>query len=422
MKKYKVYKNSGIEWLGEIPEHWKMSQMKRMFSFGKGLSITKSDLVDDGIPVISYGQIHSKKNSGTSTDNHLLRYVPKSFIDGNDNSSVSVGDFIFADTSEDIEGCGNCVYIDQEGIYAGYHAITAKSNRRNNKFFAYLFLTDLWRSQIRSMVYGVKVYSITKQILSQAYLFVPPIKEQDTIVDYLDSTVGKIDSLISAKEKQVEDLQQYRSSIISEAVTRGLHHDVEFKETDGDKFNEVPSHWDVSRLKYSGSIKSGDSIKGEDILPNGKYEVFGGNGFMGFTTEFNVIPPAIIIGRVGALCGNVRLINDPKWITDNALILKLSKNDYRYVYYMLIAYDLNSLNTSNAQPLITGTKVINVLIPVPPISEQQEIAGYLDANTSKIYAAIKKLKTQIEDLRQYKKSVICEAVTGKVDLRDWKPK
>lgn len=250
MKRYKSYKDSGIEWLGEIPEHWKTTQMKRMFSFGKGLPITKSDLVEDGIPVISYGQIHSKNNTGTSTEKHLLRYIPESYVIGNESSSLSPGDFIFADTSEDIEGCGNCVYIDQVGIYAGYHTIIAKCLKQTNRYFAYLFLTDLWRSQIRSLVYGVKVFSITKPILSQAFLMVPPEDEQICITSFLDYKVGMINGLILEKGKQVEDLQQYRSSVISEAVTRGLNPNVELKESGIYWMGMIPCHWEILKIGY----------------------------------------------------------------------------------------------------------------------------------------------------------------------------
>lgn len=403
MKRYETYKDCGVEWLGEIPEHWKVCRTKNI------VSLINDRALDSSLKKVALENIESGTGKYLETDSEYEG--EGTLFHKNDILFGKLRPYLAKVYKTEFEGqsVGDIyVFRGKEGI--------------NPDFLKYTFISDLFISVVDGSTYGAKMPRANWEFISNLKIAIPSLEEQTQIASYLDYTVDKIDNLISAKEKQVEDLQQYRSSIISEAVTRGLHHDVEFKETDSDKFNEIPSHWDISRLKYFGSIKSGDGIKGEDILPNGKYEVFGGNGFMGFTTEFNVIPPAIIIGRVGALCGNVRLINDPKWITDNALILKLSKNDYRYVYYMLIAYDLNSLNTSNAQPLITGTKVLNVLIPVPPISEQQKIADYLDANTSKIYAAIKELKTQIEDLRQYKKSVICEAVTGKVDLRDWKPK
>lgn len=150
-------KNSGVEWIGEIPEKWSVVPLKSKFSFGKGLPITKDDLVEEGIPVISYGQIHAKWNTGVTTHENLLRYVNESYLESNSSALVKKGDLIMADTSEDRDGCGNCAYIDiDETVFAGYHTIILNAlNSENNKYFAYLFLTDNWRSQIRKAVSGV---------------------------------------------------------------------------------------------------------------------------------------------------------------------------------------------------------------------------------------------------------------------------
>ncbi len=163
------YKVSGIEWIGKIPKEWEVHPFKELFKTGKGLSFTKADLVQEGFPVISYGQVHSKLNKGTRIDSELIRYVPREIVIVGDSSKVKEGDFIFADTSEDIDGCGNCVYIDKDlGIYAGYHSVIAFSKKgSNNKYISYLFLTDCWRSQIRSRVSGIKVYSISQSILNK---------------------------------------------------------------------------------------------------------------------------------------------------------------------------------------------------------------------------------------------------------------
>jgi Type I restriction modification DNA specificity domain. len=145
------YKPSGIEGIGSIPCSWDATKrIKDIFTHSKGLSITKEDLVDEGIAVISYGQIHSKENSGTSTSPSLIRYVEERHIRGCSNSQVHFGDFIFADTSEDLDGCGNCAYIDSnDTIYAGYHTIIFSSDKTDNRYLAYLFKTDAWRTQIR---------------------------------------------------------------------------------------------------------------------------------------------------------------------------------------------------------------------------------------------------------------------------------
>ena len=214
-------KDSGIEWIGKIPEHWEVRRMKSIYNFGKGLSITKADLVDKGIPVISYGQIHSKLNIGTCIKDSLIRYVPKVFLENNNTSLVKKGDVIFADTSEDLEGCGNCIYIDRDMLlYAGYHTIIAKNiSTSYNRYFSYLFQTDCWRFQIRRMVNGVKLFSIPQKLLASADLIVPSTQEQQSIADYLDQKCSEIDELISIKQQKIEKLKEYKKSLIFECVT-----------------------------------------------------------------------------------------------------------------------------------------------------------------------------------------------------------
>lgn len=131
------------------------------------------------------------------------------------------GDFIFADTSEDLVGSGNCAYIDRDGeIFAGYHSVIAHpQGSTDNKYFAYLFKSFTWRYQIRKKVNAVKVYSITQQILKDVFLLIPSQQEQQEIVQYLDGTCSKIDSLIENTRKKIMELIEMKSVIISDVVT-----------------------------------------------------------------------------------------------------------------------------------------------------------------------------------------------------------
>ena len=213
--------SSGVDWIDEIPEGWEVKPFKELFRTGKGLSFTKADLVKEGVPVISYGQVHSKQNTGTRIDDVLIRFVPDEIAKGGESSKVRVGDFIFADTSEDLSGCGNCVYVDKEnGLYAGYHSVIAFSKRKDsNIYLAYLFLTDCWRSQIRCRVSGIKVFSISQAIVKQTSIILPPQEEQLSIASYLDEKCADIDHLIDLKQQKIEKLKDYKKSVIYEAVT-----------------------------------------------------------------------------------------------------------------------------------------------------------------------------------------------------------
>ena len=214
-------KDSGIAWIGTIPAEWDVVRLKSLFGFGKGLPITKENLVETGIPVISYGQIHSKMTNGVELQQHLFRYVDEAYLDANPQSLVHQGDFIFADTSEDFDGCGNAVYINEElTLFAGYHTIILSSkDSTDNKYIAYQFQTDLWRSQIRSRVSGVKVFSISRKILGDATIILPLADEREKIVAYLDEKCDAIDRIIAAKQQLIAEMESYKKSVIYEYVT-----------------------------------------------------------------------------------------------------------------------------------------------------------------------------------------------------------
>lgn len=214
-------KDSQVDWVKNIPKTWKVTKLKYLFDFGKGLNITKADLVPEGLPVVSYGQIHSKLNDKISLSEELLRFVDNRYQVRYPQCRIKQGNFVFADTSEDYEGCGNCVYKrDNSKVFAGYHSIILKAKHNSdNRYLAYLFTTDLWRKQIRTAVSGVKVFSITQNILSRASVILPPEKEKLIIADYLDSVCSDIEYSISAKYSQLENLTIYKKSIIYEYVT-----------------------------------------------------------------------------------------------------------------------------------------------------------------------------------------------------------
>lgn len=209
-------KASGVEWIEEIPENWDVQRVKNYFDFGKGLPITKDDLIESGVPVISYGQVHSKTNTGVGIGDDLIRYVSESYLDTNPNSLVNEGDFIFADTSEDLAGCGNCVLVDDaRTLFAGYHTIIFRpKNKKKNKYLAYLFLSDAWRNQIRCRVSGIKLFSITQRIIKETSIILPSTTEQEEIVRYLDGVCGEIDSLIAKKVELLKELDIMKKSLI----------------------------------------------------------------------------------------------------------------------------------------------------------------------------------------------------------------
>lgn len=214
-------KDSGVDWIGEIPEGWEVNKFRNLFKTRTGITFTKAQLEEEGEPVISYGQIHSKENWGASVNPALIRHIPASLTKGKEGALAFRGDFLFADTSEDFEGCGNCVCIDTpEPIYAGYHTILAKrDNNEHEQYLAYLFASSNWRGQLRSMVNGVKVYSVTQSLLRAVIVLLPPKNEQIEIAEYITKRVVLIDAAIKQHADRIKLLQERKLIIINEVVT-----------------------------------------------------------------------------------------------------------------------------------------------------------------------------------------------------------
>lgn len=214
-------KDSGVEWIGMIPKHWEIEPFGKHFTFGKGLPITKANLQDEGVAVISYGQVHSKFNLGTTLTETLVRYVSPKYLETHPQCLLYKNDFIFADTSEDVEGSGNFAFNDyKDKIFAGYHTVVARpKDLIYPKYYAYLFKSRAWKSQIQSLVNGVKVFSIGKRILKSSTLLIPSESEQKEIVKVLDLKTAAIEKSIENISRQISLLLERKQIIINEVVT-----------------------------------------------------------------------------------------------------------------------------------------------------------------------------------------------------------
>lgn len=176
---------------------------------------------------------------------------------------------------------------------------------------------------------------------------------------------------------------------------------------------QIPSDWDVSKIKYHCSMQSGDNLTSSDIEPEGEYEVYGANGFRGYYSRFNCEGVHILVGRQGALAGNVHLVDGRYWATDHAVITKITdKTCVKFLYYSLVSADLNQYAFETAaQPGLAVSVIVNKSVPIPPIDEQKKIADFLDEKCGEIDSIRSDVQREIEILNDYKKSVITEAVT-----------
>lgn len=440
MGRYEEYKDSGVDWIGEIPAGWRVVPFRRFLSLYKGLAITKADLASEGVPVISYGQIHSKSNTGVATHQGLLRYVAGDCPALQSSSLTSVGDIVFADTSEDVEGCGSAFYIDRYGVYAGYHTLIAHpSDSSSGKYLAYLFQSPEWRSQIRKRVSGVKLFSVTRRILSDCTVLQPIKSEQVAAVAYLDAKTTEIDSLVEDCDREVELLQEYRKAVISEAVTKGLDPNAPMKDSGIDWIGEIPEGWQVAQLgrlcetrnglDYDATQVCGASDEGS-VLVIRSGNVSSGQLVLDDCLYIRKEVPDQLLLRKGdvvvvrtngskELVGKSALVKTDGVGTLGAFMLLCRSRFGRYINWLLqstmLTYYMGAFSTSTVNQLSNGV-LRRLHVPFPAEAVQEEICNYLDAKTAEIDSLIADYQSMADKLREYRTSLISEAVTGKLKV------
>ncbi len=438
-------KDSGIEWIGEIPLEWEINKIKYMFSNGKGLPITKENLIDEGLPVISYGQIHSKDNNGTKIGKNLLRFVNEKYSMKYPQCSISENDFVFADTSEDYDGCGNCVLKrDNSKVFAGYHTIILHSLlKRDNRFLAYLFKTDIWRKQIREKASGVKVFSITQKTLMNCKVILPGYNEEKIIANYLDTQCSEIDAIAEDIQKEISLLEDYKKSVITEVVTKGLNPDAEMKDSGIAWIGDIPKDWDLLKIGYvTKEISDIDHYmpSDSDDIDKVPYVMIGDlkenisqidfesckyiskKVYRALSIKSKPEKGNVIFARYATI-GTVCFVDSEKQLLVSYACLTVKANElikgkFLFYYFKSNAFleEVSQYVKSNTQGNIGKESLIRAKIVVPKLKEQTQIISYLDSKCSEIDAIIADKKRQRGILAEYKKSLIYEYVTGKKEV------
>ena len=276
MKPYPKYKDSGVEWIGKVPEGWSVLRLKWVCNFFYGESLSAQEREDGTIPV--YGS-----NGIVGYHNRSITEKPCIIV----GRKGSFGKVTFSEKK--------CYPIDTT------YYIDCTSTKKYMRWLWYLLpLLKMDEFSRDSAVPGLSREDAYRNIVA-----LPSPYEQKQIAAYLNHKTTQIDNLISKKQKLIELLKEDRSAIINQAVTKGLNPDAPMKNSGIEWLGEIPAHWKVKRLKYIIRVRSGDGITNEEMNQDGKYEVYGGNGFIGYSDKFNVKSDSIIIGRVGAKCGNV---------------------------------------------------------------------------------------------------------------------
>jgi len=283
------------------------------------------------------------------------------------------------------------------------------------EYLYYLFSTGLpyqglgkWGTQL----------NLNTDTVGEIVIPIPSKSEMADVVAFIDRKTADIDQLIANKEKLIALYEEEKTAIINRAVTRGLDPDVKTKPSGIDWLGDIPEHWEVKRLKYVVSMKSGEGITSDQIKESGDYLVFGGNGLRGYFDSFTHEGNYVLIGRQGALCGSINYASEKFWASEHAIVCTLADNyEMKWLGELLKTMNLNQYSVSAAQPGLSIENIKVLLIPIPPQSEQTAIVTHIDTECFRLDTIIEKLKKQIELFKEYRTTLISDVVTGKIDVR-----
>lgn len=426
-------KDSGIEWIGEIPEEWEISKIKFNYVLITGFTpdTSREDYYDDeGYVWVSIADMSNKYvyDSTTKISDLYIRAKHPDIIKKGSllySFKLSVGKVAFA----------------EKNIYSNEAIASFQDSERVCLDYLY-YASFLIEKNANINIYGAKI--LNQELIKNSFTIVPTFSEQQVIADFLDKKVGQIDDILADLNKQVEILNQYKKSLITETVTKGLNPNVEMKDSEIDWIGLVPKHWKFTKLKYH-SIKIGDGIHGTPEYDEGgeyrfvnggnfgnKFIKFAGNEESISKNEFRKLytcvlnENTVLIALNGVNVGNVSFYHGEKILLGKSAGYITLDKDFKagYVrYYMKsnvarIIMELSLMGTTIPN-LSLGT-LNNFLIFMPPIQEQQVIADYLDKKCTQIDELITDKQKQIEKMKNYKKSLIYEYVTGKKRVGDRK--
>nr|WP_322940327.1 restriction endonuclease subunit S [Pseudomonas sp. s4] len=449
---YPAYRDSGVEWLGLIPEHWGIKQLKYLGRFRKGLTITKADLADTGIPCLNYGEVHSLYPFEVNQDIQPLKSVPPEYLETDPSACVKYGDFVFADTSEDLDGVGNFTHVSgMEPLFAGYHTIIySLDSEVSSRFLAYCLDSFAFRTQLRLGVKGVKVFSVTQEILRGGFAWLPTKAEQTQVARFLDHETARIDALIEEQQRLIELLKEKRQAVISHAVTKGLGPTVPMKDSGVEWLGEVPAHWETTPLRYVATMIDGDrssSYPSEDDLVDEGIPFVSSKNIVGYKfTDKNlsfitpekfsslgrgklrdgdlvitvrgtighvaVFDSAVVGSNTGFINAQMMIIRPKAGLTEYLRLC--SESSFWQKQLDVAAYGSTVKQLSN--PIVGG-----LIIALPPRTEIPSLVSRVKALEAEFEELIFEAQMGTSLLQERRSALISAAVTGKIDVRGWQP-
>lgn len=439
MKRYDNYKDSGIEWIGEIPSHWEFLNLKYILreNVKDGPHETPS-WFEDGIPFLSIdgiinGEISFEKCRYIDEEQYE-KFSKKLVIEPNDifiGKAASIGKIARVKTNRKFT------------VWSPIAVVKVKSDY-NPIFVEYYFKSDIIQHQIELFSTSNTQKNIAMGDIPKMKFISPPIEEQTAIANYLDQKTSEIDDLIAKKERLIQLLEEERTAMINQAVTKGLNPTVPMKDSGIEWLGEIPEHWECNQLRRF--IEDRRKVTYGIVQP-GEYDPYGhfmvrgqdySKGWAHPDTIFRVTPKIeepyararlktgdILYTIVGAGVGNIAIV--PEWLneanitqTTARLAINQEKANSEYIFYFLQSVyaeiQLSIYVKGAAQPGMNLSDLKLYYFTLPPIAEQKDIAEYIKINCSRISETTNVLSKEIELIKEYKTALISEVVTGKVCL------
>lgn len=408
LQTYDNYKPSGVEWLGDIPEHWGLTRLGTRF-LERRTKVSDKDY--EPLSVTKNGVFPQLASAAKSND-------------GDNRKLVKKGDFVINSRSDRKASSG---ISDRDGsvslIYIVIEPININSSYCNYLLRGYNFVEEFYR-----MGHGIvaDLWTTRYDEMKSIMVGIPPIQEQTAIAHFLDDKTAKIDQAIGIKQKQIELLKERRQILIHKAVTRGLNDKVKLKDSGVEWIGEIPEGWEVKRLKYVANLVSDKmSSKGNPLNYIGMENIESWTGnYISTNSETEGLANYfkhgdILFGKLRPYLAKVYLAKEEGICTTEFLVYRNGNEVYNwYLHLLMLSFEFIKLVDSSTygskMPRANSDFIGNQLIPIPPKQEQTEIAEYIEIATTKIAKAISLKEQEIEKLKEYKMSLIDGVVTGKV--------
>lgn len=435
IKKYDTYKDSGIKWIGEIPKEWNTITLKRVFSnrdggaWGEEPQNNENDRICIRIADFDYPKITIKHDIDYTIRNYATDVIEKLTLQKNDILIEKSG-------GGDQTPVGRTIIFNEDfnALYANFMDRLRVKQSISPKFIEYLLVSFYQNGityQYIKQTTGIQNLDLTN-LLTKESIVLPILDEQQKIADYLDKKCGEIDRVIETEKLVIEKLKEYKQSIITETVTKGLDKTVPLKDSNIEWIGKIPQHWEICKLlklyKERKCKNKGNTETNVLSLSYGNIKRRNVKNNMGLLPEsfetYNIIVPDNIVLRLTDLQNDHRslrcgLVKEQGIITSAYVTLekKLDSISSNYYYRLLHTFDIMKgfygMGDGVRQNLKYDGELCNLLVVRPSQIEQQQIAEYLDKKCSKIDKAIANKEQVIEKFTEYKKSLIYECVTGK---------